>query len=40
MGIHPGDPFAPWSPFAVLANDRYAAKVWDDEAGADHIWAV
>ena len=30
MGIRPGDPIAPWSPFTVLANDRYAAKAWDD----------
>jgi endoglucanase len=33
MGIRPGDPIAPWSPFTVLANDRYAAKAWDDRVG-------
>lgn len=33
MGIRPGDGIAPWSPFAVLANDRYAAKGWDDRVG-------
>ena len=33
MGIRPGDPIAPWSPFSVLANDRYAAKAWDDRVG-------
>ncbi len=33
MGIRPGDPIAPWSPFAVLPNDRYAAKAWDDRVG-------
>ena len=26
MGIRPGDPIAPWSPFTVLPNERYAAK--------------
>lgn len=33
MGILPGDGIAPWSPFEVLANDRYAAKGWDDRVG-------
>ena len=33
MGIRPGDPIAPWSPFTVLPNDRYAAKAWDDRVG-------
>ena len=33
MGIRPGDPIAPWSPFTVLPNDRYAAKGWDDRVG-------
>ena len=33
MGIRPGDPIAPWSPFTVLANDRYAAKAWEDRVG-------
>jgi len=33
LGIRPGDPIAPWSPFTVLANDRYAAKAWDDRVG-------
>lgn len=33
MGIRPGDGIAPWSPFAVLANGRYAAKGWDDRVG-------
>ncbi len=33
MGIRPGDPIAPWSPFAMLPNDRYAAKAWDDRVG-------
>ena len=33
IGIRPGDPIAPWSPFPVLANDRYAAKAWDDRVG-------
>ncbi len=33
MGIRPGDPIAPWSPFTVLPNERYAAKAWDDRVG-------
>ncbi len=34
MGIRPGDPIAPWSPFTVLGQDgRYAGKAWDDRAG-------
>ena len=33
MGIRPGDPIAPWSPFTILANQRYAAKGWDDRVG-------
>jgi endoglucanase len=33
MGIRPGDPVAPWSPFTHLPNNRYAAKAWDDRAG-------
>ncbi len=33
MGIRPGDPIAPWSPFTILPNDRYAAKAWDDRVG-------
>ncbi len=33
MGIRPGDGIAPWSPFLVLPNGRYAAKAWDDRVG-------
>lgn len=33
MGIRPGDGIAPWSPFLVLPNERYAAKGWDDRVG-------
>ena len=33
MGIRSGDPIAPWSPFTVLPNERYAAKGWDDRVG-------
>ncbi len=33
MGVRPGDGVAPWSPFTVLANRRYAAKGWDDRVG-------
>src|SRR2546429_5300096 len=28
----PGDPVAPVSDFAVLANNRYLAKAWDDRS--------
>lgn len=33
LGIRPGDPIAPLSPFTVMANNRYAAKAWDDRVG-------
>jgi putative aminopeptidase FrvX len=33
LGISPGDPVAPVSDFAVLANGRYLAKAWDDRVG-------
>jgi endoglucanase len=33
MGIRPGQGIAPWSPFTVLPNGRYAAKGWDDRVG-------
>jgi len=33
MGVRPGDGIAPWSPFTVLPNGRYAAKGWDDRVG-------
>ncbi|PYU74625.1 MAG: glycosyl hydrolase family 5 [Acidobacteria bacterium] len=33
LGISPGDPVAPISDFAVLANNRYLAKAWDDRVG-------
>jgi endoglucanase len=33
LGIRTGDPIAPWSPFTILANNRYAAKAWDDRVG-------
>ena len=33
MGVRPGDGIAPLSDFAVLANERYAAKAWDDRVG-------
>ncbi|MDX1494285.1 MAG: M42 family metallopeptidase, partial [Longimicrobiales bacterium] len=33
MGIRPGDGIAPWSPFLVMGDDRYAAKGWDDRVG-------
>jgi len=33
LGISPGDPVAPVSDFAVLSNNRYLAKAWDDRVG-------
>jgi endoglucanase len=33
LGISPGDPIAPVSPFAELPNHRYLAKAWDDRVG-------
>jgi putative aminopeptidase FrvX len=33
LGVSPGDPVAPVSNFAVLANNRYLAKAWDDRIG-------
>jgi endoglucanase len=34
LGIRPGDPVVPWSPFTVMANDRlYLGKAWDDRVG-------
>lgn len=33
LGVRVGDPVAPWNPFTVLANERYAAKAFDDRVG-------
>jgi putative aminopeptidase FrvX len=34
MGIQPGDPIAPDSPFQIMANgEYYMAKAWDDRVG-------
>lgn len=33
MGVRPGDPVAPWSPFAELGGGRLLGKAWDDRAG-------
>lgn len=33
MGVRPGDGIAPQSDFAILPNQRYAAKAWDDRVG-------
>ncbi len=33
LGISPGDPVTPVSDFAVLANNRYVVKAWDDRVG-------
>jgi putative aminopeptidase FrvX len=33
LGISPGDPIAPVSPFEELPNHRYLGKAWDDRVG-------
>jgi endoglucanase len=33
LGISPGDPIVPVSEFAILPNQRYLAKAWDDRVG-------
>jgi len=33
LGISPGDPMVPVSEFAILPNQRYLAKAWDDRVG-------
>ena len=34
LGIGPGDPVVPWSPFEVLpGGQRYLGKAWDDRVG-------
>jgi len=33
LGISPGDPVVPVTDFAILANNRYVAKAWDDRVG-------
>ncbi|HZR58456.1 MAG TPA: M20/M25/M40 family metallo-hydrolase [Terriglobales bacterium] len=33
LGISPGDPIVPVSEFAILPNQRYLGKAWDDRIG-------
>ena len=33
MGVRPGDPAVPFSPFADLGNGRLLGKAWDDRVG-------
>jgi len=34
LGVRPGDPIVPWSPFQMMGNPRtYLAKAWDDRIG-------
>ncbi|MGH9494667.1 MAG: M42 family metallopeptidase [Candidatus Sulfotelmatobacter sp.] len=33
LGLSPGDPVVPVSPFVMLANQRYLGKAWDDRVG-------
>jgi putative aminopeptidase FrvX len=37
LGVKPGDPIVPYSPFAVMGNNRlYMSKAWDDRIGRHH----
>jgi putative aminopeptidase FrvX len=41
LGIEPGDPVAPESPFAVLnGSQRYVGKAWDDRVGCAVVLEV
>jgi putative aminopeptidase FrvX len=34
LGVRPGDPIVPWSPFMMMGNPKtYLAKAWDDRVG-------
>jgi endoglucanase len=34
LGVRPGDPIVPWSPFMMMGNPKtYLAKAWDDRIG-------
>jgi endoglucanase len=34
LGVRPGDPIVPWSPFQIMGNPRtYLAKAWDNRIG-------
>lgn len=34
LGISPGDPIVPWSPFEIMSGGvRYVGKAWDDRVG-------
>ncbi len=34
LGVKPGDPVIPWSPFAIMADERsLLGKAWDDRVG-------
>lgn len=33
LGLKPGDPVVPWSPFSALGDGRYVGKAWDDRVG-------
>jgi len=41
LGVKPGDPIVPYSPFTVMGNDRlYMSKAWDDRVGCAAIVEV
>jgi endoglucanase len=33
LGLKPGDPVVPWSPFSAMGAGRYLGKAWDDRVG-------
>jgi putative aminopeptidase FrvX len=34
LGVRPGDPIVPWSPFMMMGNPKtYLSKAWDDRVG-------
>ena len=41
LGVKPGDPIVPFSPFTVMGNNRlYMSKAWDDRVGCAAIIEV
>jgi endoglucanase len=40
MGVRPGDPVAPWSPFVELGGGRLLGKAWDDRVGCAMVIEV
>lgn len=40
MGVRPGDPVAPWGPYAEMGGERLLAKAWDDRLGCAMVIEV